>query len=118
LISIRDFREALWLELMSANSPADLPLRGNVVASPSEGSSRGFQIGEPASIAIDYSRSICRESNLENFQEVIKSRGSRLDLISRKVKVGIAVISVTVTAVETSSSVTNDRLVVIQVSMI
>ncbi|KYM89729.1 hypothetical protein ALC53_02041 [Atta colombica] len=32
---------------MSANSPADLPLRGNVVASPREGSSRGFQIGEP-----------------------------------------------------------------------
>jgi hypothetical protein len=41
---------------MSANSLADLPLRGNVVASPSEDSSRGFQIGEPASIAIDYSR--------------------------------------------------------------
>ena len=44
---MRDFREALWAELISANSPADLPLRGNVVASPSEGSSRGFHIGEP-----------------------------------------------------------------------
>lgn len=35
---------------MSANSPADLPLRGNVVASPREGSSRGFQIGEPVTM--------------------------------------------------------------------
>lgn len=29
------------------NSPADLPFRGKVVASPIDGSSLGFQIGEP-----------------------------------------------------------------------
>lgn len=45
---MRDFREALWDELISPNSLADLPLRGNVVDSPNEGNSRGFQIGEPS----------------------------------------------------------------------
>lgn len=48
MISTRDFRDALCFELTSANSAAEaLPLRGNVVASPSDGNSRGFHTGEP-----------------------------------------------------------------------
>jgi hypothetical protein len=48
LISTRDLRDALCLELTSGKSAAEaLPLRGSVIASPKDGSSRGFQTGEP-----------------------------------------------------------------------